>query len=161
MNAKTEGPWVAWDDGASHDRLRAAFPDLAVETTSFRGEFTFVVPLEAVHDVLACLRDDEECAFDFLTDVSAVHWPARPMPFDVVYHLYSFARNVRVRVKAMVGPEAEAPSVVGLWPGANWLERECYDMFGIVFAGHPDLRRILMTEDYDGWPLRKEHPLKQ
>ena len=149
-----------WDDGTSLTRVQEAFPELDVSPNRFRGELTLTVPTEQISDVLAFLRDDEACAFDFLTDVTAVHWPSRPLPFEVVYHLYSFPRNARLRVKCHAGNEPEVPSVVELWPTANWLERECYDMFGVVFTGHPDLTRILMTEDYEGWPLRKEFPLK-
>jgi NADH-quinone oxidoreductase subunit C len=161
MSAGHDAPrYGGWDDGTSHDRLREAFPELETSSHTFRGELTLAVPADRVTDVLAFLRDDEQCRFDFLTDVTAVHWPDRELPFEIVYHLYSFPRNVRLRVKCSVGPEPEIPSVVPLWPTADWLERECYDMFGVVFRGHPDLRRILMTEDYEGWPLRKEFPLK-
>ena len=111
--------------------------------------------------MLAFLRDDERAGFVFLTDVTAVHWPSREKPFDVCWLVYSFARNKRLRIKAHLGADESAPSAVSIWPAANWLERECYDMFGIPFDGHPDLRRILMPDDYDGWPLRKEHPLKR
>jgi NADH-quinone oxidoreductase subunit C len=149
-----------WDDGTSLNRIQEAFPDLDVSSDRFRGELTLVVPPERIIDVLAFLRDDEACAFDFLTDVTAVHWPSRSLPFEVVYHLYSFPRNARLRIKCSVGKDPEVPSVVELWPTANWLERECYDMFGVIFTGHPNLTRILMTEDFEGWPLRKEFPLK-
>ncbi|MDQ7006586.1 MAG: NADH-quinone oxidoreductase subunit C [Acidobacteriota bacterium] len=149
-----------WDEGGSLERLREAFGEVEIGAQSFRGQTTLVVPVEALLDVLAFLRDDPECGYDFLTDVTAVHWPADAQPFEIVYHLYSFGRHTRLRVKTRLGPEATLPSVVELWPGANWLERECYDMFGVTFEGHPDLRRILMPDDFEGWPLRKEFPLK-
>jgi len=149
-----------WEDTSVVERLRAEFPELEVGVEQFRDEITLVVPSTALTEVLAFLRDDPDCAFDFLTDVTAVHWPARPEPFDVVFLLYSFPRNLRLRVKTHAGPEPRVPSATDLWPGANWLERECYDMFGVVFDGHPDLRRILMPDDFEGWPLRKEFPLK-
>lgn len=161
MTATTDD-WTSegWDDGTSLNRLQEAFEAIEAASERFRGELTLTLPAERITEVLAFLRDDEECAFDFLTDVTAVHWPSRELPFEVVYHLYSFPRNVRLRVKCSLGPDPEIPSVVELWPTANWLERECYDMFGIRFTGHPNLTRILMTEDYEGWPLRKEFPLK-
>lgn len=152
--------WRGWDDGTALRRLRDALPDTVLGEQSFRDETTVVVRADAVLDVLEFLRSDPECAFDFLTDVTAVHWPARAEePFDVVYHLYSFERNVRLRVVCPLAGDTIA-SATPVWAGAGWLERECYDMFGIRFEGHPDLRRILMPEDYDGWPLRKENPLK-
>ncbi|UCF69586.1 MAG: NADH-quinone oxidoreductase subunit C [Acidobacteriota bacterium] len=114
-----------------------------------------------VYDVLALLRDDPDCGFDVLTDVTAVHWPQRAEPFDVVHLLYSMPRNRRLRIKCHAEADPVVPSVVSLWPSANWLERECHDMYGIVFEGHPDLRRILMPDDYDGHPLRKDFPLKR
>ncbi len=149
-----------WDRGAALAKLREAFPSLDIEATAFRGEDTLLVPRESLLDVLAYLKDEPGCEFDFLTDVTAVHWPKRKEPFEVVYHLYSMPRNVRLRVKCLAAVEPSVPSVVALWPTANWLERECYDMFGIDFVDHPELSRILMPDDYAGWPLRKEFPLK-
>jgi len=149
-----------WDTGPTADRLREEFPGAVRHVHDFRGERTILVETDRLYEVLAFLRDDAETAFDFLTDVTAVHWPRRERPFDVVHLLYSMSRNRRLRIKCEVGEPPRVPSVVSLWPGADWMERECYDMFGIVFEGHPDLRRILMPEDYDGWPLRKEFPLK-
>ncbi len=149
-----------WDDGSAVARLREELPGVVLEEDDFRRERTVVVRSESLADVLTFLRDDPDCAFDYLTDVTAVHWPAREQPFDVVYMLYSFSRNARLRVRAALGPEPKVPTAVPLWPAADWLERECFDMFGIVFEGHPDLRRILMTPDYDAHPLRKDFPLK-
>jgi NADH-quinone oxidoreductase subunit C len=149
-----------WDGPETVARLREEFGDAILGEFDFREERTVVVQTEQLTEILAFLRDDPACRFDFLTDVTAVHWPRRTRPFEVVYHLYSLERQVRLRVKAELGPEPTVPSVVTLWPTADWLERECYDMFGVVFEGHPDLRRILMTDDYDGWPLRKDFPLK-
>ncbi len=151
---------TGWDTGLSVDRLNEALPGVVLEVVEFRGERTVVIDPERIVDVLAFLRDDAELAFDFLTDVTAVHWPAREQPFDLVWLLYSFTRNARLRIKARVNDPARVPSAVPLWPAAGWLEREVFDMFGVVFEGHPDLRRILMPEDFDGYPLRKEFPLK-
>lgn len=149
-----------WDAGPAVERLQQQFPGVVEEVIEFRGERTVRVSPEATLEVLAFLRDDPELAFDFLTDVTAVHWPARELPFDVIYLLYSFRRNARLRVETRLGVDPKLPSVTSLWPAAGWLERECYDMFGVVFEGHPDLRRILMPEDFDSFPLRKEFPLK-
>ena len=157
---KFPGSGSFWDEGSSADLLRTELPGIEIDVQEFRGERTLIVPLESVLDVLALLRDDERARYDMLTDVTAVHWPARERAFDVVWLLYSHPRNRRLRVKARVGLDESVPSAVALWPTADWLERECYDMFGIPFEGHPDLRRILMPDDYEGWPLRKEFPLK-
>ncbi len=107
------------------------------------------------------LHDAEGARFDYCSDVSAVDWPAREGPrFDVVYCLYSTSTRQRVRVKARVADGQAVPSVAGVWAAANWLEREAYDMFGIPFAGHPDLRRILMPDEWQGHPQRKDYPLE-
>ncbi len=160
IDVNATGPAAGWETGEALELLRGEFPGGILREERFRGQTTIVVPRERALEVLAYLRDTEGCAFDFLTDVTAVHWPAREKPFEIVWHLYSFPRNVRLRVKVELAEDEAAPSVVELWPAAGWLERECYDMFGIRFDGHPDLRRILMPEDYPGWPLRKEFPLK-
>ncbi|MDH3284251.1 MAG: NADH-quinone oxidoreductase subunit C [Acidobacteriota bacterium] len=163
MGAATAFPGSGryWDDGTSVARLREQLPDTVLDEVEFRGERTVVIDREAVLDVLSFLRDDEACTFDFLTDITAVHWPDRAEPFEVVWLLYSFRRNRRLRVKVREGVEPSVPTAVPLWPAAGWLERECYDMFGIDFEGHPDLRRILLPDDFEGWPLRKEFPLKR
>jgi NADH-quinone oxidoreductase subunit C len=162
MVGTTGKAWCSggWDPGLSVERLQQQFPGAVEQVTEFRGERTVEVRAESVPEVLRFLRDDPELAFDFLTDVTAVHWPAREKPFDIVYLLYSFRRNARLRVKVRLGPTPRIPTATTVWPGAGWLERECYDMFGVVFDGHPDLRRILMPEDFDEFPLRKEFPLK-
>ena len=149
-----------WDSGVATERLAERFPGAVEHIVEFRGERTVVLRADALIDVLTFLRDDAELAFDFLTDVTAVHYPGRAKPFDVVYLLYSFRRNARFRVTVQVDATPRVPSVVALWPTAGWLERECYDMFGVIFDGHPDLRRILMPEGFDGHPLRKEFALK-
>jgi NADH-quinone oxidoreductase subunit C len=151
---------VGWDTGLAVERLNEALPGAVQSVVEFRGEQTILVSRDQVFDALAFLRDDPELQFDCLTDLTAVHWPARPDPFEVVYLLYSFQRNARVRVKTPAGPDPCVQSAVSLWPAAGWLERECYDMFGVDFEGHPDLRRILLPEDFEGFPLRKEFPLK-
>ena len=105
------------------------------------------------------MRDDERCQFWCLIDITAIDWPERERRFDVVYHLLSPKQNVRVRVKVEVDEGAAVPSIVGVFPGANWFEREAYDLYGIPFAGHPDLRRLLTDYGFEGHPLRKDFPL--
>jgi NADH-quinone oxidoreductase subunit C len=152
--------WPAWDGPETTARVREAFPAASLEELEFRGERTLIVEQQLVADLLAFLRDEPECDFAQLTDVTAVHWPGRTEPFEVCWTLLSLSRRVRLRVRCRLA-QPRVGSVVALWPGAGWLERECYDMFGIEFEGHPDLRRILMPDDFDGHPLRKEFPLKR
>ncbi len=144
------------DVRALADRLRERFPDVAVA----RGEVTVVVDPEEVVAALAFLRDDPGLAFSWLADLSATDWPGREPRFWMAYHLFSMELGHRVRVKAGLGPdEPHVASVVALFPTANWLEREVFDMYGVSFDGHPDLRRILMPDDWDGHPLRKDYSL--
>lgn len=140
-------------------KLRAAMPDAIESAESFRDQVTIRVYKDRIVEVCKFLRDTPELEFDFLTDLTAVDYPSRPKRFDVVYHLYSMTRNQRLRIKAVVGEGEAIPSVTLVWKGANWEERECYDMFGVIFSGHPDLRRILLPEDWEGFPLRKDYPL--
>jgi NADH-quinone oxidoreductase subunit C len=109
--------------------------------------------------VMRFLRDDSRCQFWNLIDVTAVDWPAREQRFDVVYHLLSPKHNLRVRVKATTDETTPVPSIIEVFPGADWLERETYDLYGIVFTGHPDMRRILTDYGFEGHPLRKDFPL--
>ena len=143
--------------------LRERMPDAIVDVVRFRDETTIHVQREALRDVCALLRDDERTAFAMLIDLTAVDMlRLRVEPrFDVVALLYSLKNRVRVRIKAGSNDGEPVPSLVPLWNGANWLERECFDMFGIVFDGHPNLRRILLADDWDeGFPLRKDYPLR-
>lgn len=135
------------------------FRDAVVETGSFRDQHWAVVAPERWLEVARWLRDDLEAGFDVLLDVTAVHWPHRDPPMEIVAHLYSHARNDLLRLKTRVADRGPVASLTPLWSSADWNERETYDMFGIVFDGHPDLRRILMPEDYTDFPLRKELPL--
>jgi NADH-quinone oxidoreductase subunit C len=139
--------------------LRAAMPEAIEEVASFRDQVTVRVFKD--HLVAACtfLRDTPGLEFDFLTDLTAVDYPTRPKRFDVVLHLYSMTQNHLLRVKAAVAENETIHTVSGVWKAANWEEREAFDMFGIVFEGHPDLRRILLAEDWEGYPLRKDYPL--
>ena len=140
-------------------KLRASMPHVIEEVSSFRDQVTIRIFKDNILEACLFLRDTPELEFDFLTDLTAVDYPVRPKRFDVVYHLYSMTRNHRLRLKAGVSEGESIPSVVPVWKAANWEERECYDMFGIVFSGHPDLRRILLPEDWEGFPLRKDYPL--
>jgi len=147
-------------------RLREHVGDRVLATHEYRGDHTAMVSREGLLPALTLCRDDAALAFDLLVDVTAVDYlrfPGREdgPRFEVVYHLYSVAHNHRVRVKVPVEQDDPVvPTATGLWPIANWLEREVWDMFGIKFSGHPDLRRILMDERWDGHPLRKDYPLK-
>jgi NADH-quinone oxidoreductase subunit C len=124
-----------------------------------RGELTLVVARERIVHVLTELRDDSNCLFEVLIDICGVDYPERAQRFEVVYHLLSPRRNQRIRVKCLTDEQAPVPSVVEVFPAANWFEREAYDMFGILFSGHPDLRRILTDYGFQGYPLRKDFPL--
>jgi NADH-quinone oxidoreductase subunit C len=123
------------------------------------GELTLTVPAGDIYEVLAFLRDDPSCRFEVLIDICGVDWPARALRFDVVYHLLSPRKNQRVRVKVHTDEDTPVPSVIGVFPAANWYEREAYDMYGILFSGHPDLRRLLTDYGFQGYPLRKDFPL--
>jgi len=142
------------------DRLRELFGDAIEESAELLGQQIVRVANGKAHEILSFLRDDEEAQFDFLTDLTAVHYPERPKQFEVVYHLYSFHRNVRLRVKAGLEDGASIASATDVWSSANWMEREVYDLFGIRFDGHPDMRRILLPGDWEGHPLRREHDLE-
>ena len=141
----------------------AAFPGVIARTVVSRGETTIIVDVSRVHDVIRWLHDEPGQAYEYLSDVTAVEHRDLALPLEVVWHLRSlhFRRFIRVKVLIVKGAALEVPSVWDIYKGADWLERECYDMFGIVFAGHPDLRRILMWEQYkEGYPLRKDFPLR-
>jgi NADH-quinone oxidoreductase subunit C len=120
---------------------------------------TILVARERIAEVLATLRQDSQCQFEVLIDICGVDYPEREQRFEVVYHLLSPRRNQRIRVKCTTDEDAPVPSVVDVYPAANWFEREAYDMYGILFSGHPDLRRILTDYGFQGHPLRKDFPL--
>jgi NADH-quinone oxidoreductase subunit C len=122
------------------------------------GELTMVASSQDIVAVLTFLRDDAQCQFVNITDICGVDWPSRARRFDVVYHLLSPRQNFRIRVKVEVGEGETVPSATAVYPGADWFEREAYDMYGILFTGHPDLRRILTDYGFDGHPLRKDFP---
>jgi NADH-quinone oxidoreductase subunit C len=123
------------------------------------GELTVTVPAEGILAFLRFLYEDPKLRFVSITDVCGVDWPQREKRFDVVYHLMSPTLNRRIRVKVMTDEETPVPSVTPVFPGADWFEREAYDLYGILFSGHPDLRRILTDYGFSGYPLRKDFPL--
>jgi NADH-quinone oxidoreductase subunit C len=138
-------------------RVRAKFGTALVEAIEDRKQAIVIVECERLGEVAQYLRDEEK--FDLLSDLTAVDWPKREKRFDVVLNLYSFAKNERLRVKARAGDGEQVPSVAGIWLTANWLEREAFDMFGIIFAGHPNLTRILLPDEWQGYPLRKDYDI--
>jgi len=148
---------------ASATALQAAFGPAVLRQYESSGDMVVLVARDRSHDILAWLRDTPDQAFNYLTDVTAVDYRDPELPLEVVYQLRSLDRRVDLRVKVALDKELplEVDSVVDLWKGADWLEREVYDMFGVTFRGHPDLRRILMWETYaEGYPLRKDFPLR-
>jgi NADH-quinone oxidoreductase subunit C len=122
------------------------------------GELTVTTSGEKLLTLLRFLRDDAKCGFINLIDICGVDWPQRPDRFDVVYHLLSPKQNLRIRIKVATGEEQPVPSACAVYPGADWFEREAWDMYGILFTGHPDLRRILTDYGFEGHPLRKDFP---
>ena len=156
--AKPAGPVpVPWESEMVA-RLRKRFGS-GVQPFTYLGQNYVIADQSIVAQVLQAMRDEEE--FDYCVDVTAVHYPKREKQFDVLWILYSFARNERVRIKTMIAEGESAPSVTSLWETANWLEREVFDMFGIQFDGHPDLRRILLPDGWKGHPLRKDYGIIQ
>ncbi|GAB5046231.1 NADH-quinone oxidoreductase subunit C [Thermodesulfovibrio sp. TK110] len=139
--------------------LKEQFAHEVLDISEFRGQVSVIVKREKIKEILRYLKEKQ--GFNHLQDLCGVdYYPAEPR-FEVVYNLYSISRRLHLRIKAKVYErESEIASITELWSGANWHERECFDMFGIRFTGHPDLRRILMPEDWDGHPLRKDYPLK-
>jgi NADH-quinone oxidoreductase subunit C len=139
------------------EQIRSAFPDAVVGEGEYRDQHWAEIKLSSVVEVCSWLRDEQ--GYNYCVDVTAAHWPDQEPPVEIIYHLYSFDRNDRLRLKARAADGEPVPSVTGIWKSADWNERETYDMFGIRFEGHPDLRRILMPDDYTDFPLRKEFPL--
>ena len=140
-------------------KLKEKFPESILEIAEFRGELTIVVKKEDMVTLCTFLRDDPDLSFNFLSDLCGVDYLGRKPRFDVVYHLYSLDKNHRLRLKVKVEEGESVPSVTCVWNTANWHEREVFDLLGIEFDGHPDLRRIVLPEDWDGHPLRKDFPL--
>ncbi|GLS28511.1 NADH-quinone oxidoreductase subunit C [Mesorhizobium albiziae] len=147
----------ALDTLAAH--LKAKLDGKIRDAVMAYGELTVSVDAADIVAMLTFLRDDKQCQFVSFIDVSGADYPSRPNRFDVVYHLLSPRQNVRVRVKLTTDEVTPVPSVTGVYPGADWFEREAYDLYGILFSGHPDLRRLLTDYGFEGHPLRKDFPL--
>lgn len=143
--------------------LKSALPDALADVKEFRGETTLIINRDKIVAAAQYMRDTPGLVYNFLSDISAVdYYPetSRPERFGVSYHIYSMLYNRRLRLKVFV-PEDDTnvATVTGVWPAANWLEREIFDMMGITFTGHPDMRRLLMPADWDGHPHRRDYPL--
>ncbi|MEE9225879.1 MAG: NADH-quinone oxidoreductase subunit C [Bacteroidota bacterium] len=142
------------------EKLQPNFNDSILMTDEFRGDLTVTVKKDDIVRVCKFLLDDEDLRFDSLRDIVGIDMYRPENRFEVVYNLYSLKNNYRLFLKVLVDEQdLRVPTVVGVWAGANWLEREAFDMFGIVFEGHPDLRRIYMPEEFEYYPLRKDFPL--
>jgi NADH-quinone oxidoreductase subunit C len=140
------------------EMLATALPGATGHAVAY-GELTVTVKASEIVAVMRFLRDDERCKFWNFIDVTAVDWPGRERRFDVVYHLLSPVHNRRIRVKAEIGEDETVASIIEIFPGADWFERETYDLYGIPFVGHPDMRRLLTDYGFEGHPLRKDFPL--
>ena len=138
-------------------RYKEKFGPAILEAWTDRKQNILVVARELLVEIATYSRDDEK--FDWLSDLTAVDWPKREKRFDVVLNMYSFEKNERLRLKAQASADERVPSVQGIWSTANWMEREVYDMFGVVFEGHPDLKRILLPDEWQGHPLRKDYDI--
>jgi NADH-quinone oxidoreductase subunit C len=155
---KPAGPAPTPWDSPMVAKLKRSYGS-GIEALTYLGQNYMVVNRSLIPELLQVLRDQEK--FDYCVDITAVHYPNREKQFDVVWVLYSFARNERIRVKTLIADVESLPSSVPLWSAANWLEREVYDMFGIKFEGHPDMKRILLPEGWKGFPLRKDYGILQ
>jgi NADH-quinone oxidoreductase subunit C len=140
-------------------RYKARFGGAILEAWLDRKQSILVTSPDRLLEIAHYTRDEEK--FDYLVDLTAVDWPKREKRFDLVLILYSFPKNERLRIKAPLAEDEPVPSVESVWPTANWLEREIYDMFGIVFEGHPNLKRLLLPEEWQGYPLRKDYDILQ
>jgi len=155
-------------------RIKAEFAGKGLKVGVYRGMTTVLATKELLHDLLAFLKDDSECQYDFLSDIGGIdylNYPKAEGRFAVVYNIVSTTNNTRLFIKVLLDPSVDTsgteadpalhlPTVTDLWPGAEWMEREVFDMFGIRFDGHPDLRRILTWQEYPAHPLRKDYPLR-
>jgi NADH-quinone oxidoreductase subunit C len=161
VKKKDEGPKPV--DAANHPlvkKLKERLGDGVLEASEFLGQLSIAIAPERIVEACTVLRDDEETQFNYLSDLTCVHYPDnRSAPFQVVYNLYSISKNERVRLNVDTNG-AGVESVTSIWPAADWMEREVYDLFGVSFHNHPDLRRILLPPDWEGHPLRKDYPLE-
>jgi NADH-quinone oxidoreductase subunit C len=157
--AKPAGPTPQPWESDLLSRLKRVYGSGIHEASTYLGQNYMVVDSSIIHELLRVLRDQEQ--FDYCVDVTAVHHPTREKPFEVVYVLYSFPLNQRIRVKTQIADGASLPSVFDIWITVDWLEREVFDMFGVKFEGHPGLKRILLPEGWKGHPLRKDYGIIQ
>jgi NADH-quinone oxidoreductase subunit C len=159
VKTKDEGPKPS--DAANHPlvkKLKAQFGDAVGDAVEFIGQLSVNVGSARIVEICDFLKSDSETSFNYLSDLTCVHWPRTPAPFEMVYNLFSIDANERVRLKTRIKDSVD--SVTGVWPSANWLEREVFDLFGVRFNNHPDLRRLLLPPDWEGYPLRKDYPLE-
>jgi NADH-quinone oxidoreductase subunit C len=152
---------VAASDHKLVKKLKAKFAGAVLEATEFISQVSIGIQRGRIVEVCNYLRDEADTKFNYLSDLTCVHYPMRPEgPLEIVYNLYSISRNERVRLKVALAEGESVDSVTGVWPSANWMEREVFDLFGVSFRNHPDLRRILLPPDWEGHPLRKDYPLE-
>lgn len=154
--------WEPTGEIAESDASKALlekFAGFAAPVKNLAKEPTVMVKKEKLVEALEYLKSDPQHLFDYLSDMTAVHYPDNDKKIMTVYHLYSTSRKDSIRVKCELDEGEACPTCVGVWPAANWMEREAFDLMGVVFEGHPDLRRILMPDEWEGHPLRKEYPL--
>jgi NADH-quinone oxidoreductase subunit C len=151
-------PQVPLDNELSR-RYRERFGTAILDTLEDRKQSILIVNAAQLHEIARYSRDEEK--FDLLEDYTAVDWPRREKRFDLVAQLYSFTHNTRLRLKSPLGAEEQPDTLISIWPAANWLEREIYDLFGIVFRGHPNMKRILLPDEWQGHPLRKDYDILQ
>jgi NADH-quinone oxidoreductase subunit C len=159
VKKKEEGPKPT--DAGDHSlvkKLKAKFGDAVGEAFEFIGQLSVNVDGGRIVEICEFLKTDSDTSFNYLSDLTCVHWPRTPAPFEIVYNLFSIESNERVRLK--VRTRESVGSVTSVWPAANWLEREVFDLFGVHFNNHPDLRRLLLPPDWEGFPLRKDYPLE-
>lgn len=149
------------DNSTVINRIQSQFPQGVGAVVEPYGMLELTTQAEKIIELLNFMKQDPEMSFSFLTDITAVHYPSDEKEFCVVYHLHSWKNRLRVRIKVSIGGKnPQIPSATSVWEGANWMERETYDFFGIRFTGHPDLRRILNVDDMEAFPMRKEFPLE-
>ena len=143
------------------NKINTQFPGAVTVTGEPFGLLTLETTRERITDILTWLKNDAVLQFIYLTDITGIHYPEQEKPIGVIYHLHSLVNNVRVRIKVFLADcDVHIPTATNLWDGANWMERETYDLFGVIFDGHPDLRRILNVDDMTAFPMRKEFPLE-
>ena len=147
------------DLAALGEAIRAALPDAVTSASIAFGELTLAIDVSRIVEVATHLKTDPSCRFVCFIDVTAVDYPGRAKRFDIVWFFLSPTHNTRVRLRAEADEITQVPSIIEVFPGADWFERECYDLYGVIFTGHPDMRRILTDYGFDGHPLRKDFPL--